>query len=65
MNLGIREGDAIRQIPELIKAQGIEIQELRADNRIMKELLRSIKKAVVRKYGEVKGEELTELAQES
>jgi len=60
MNLGIREGDAIRQLPELLRAQGIEIQELRADNRIIKELLRSIKKAVVRKYGEVKGEEITE-----
>jgi len=63
MNLGIREGDAIRQLPELLRAQGIEIQELRADNRIMKELLRSIKKAVVRKYGEVKGEEITELTE--
>lgn len=58
--MGPREKDALRALPGLIQNQSEIILELREDNRIMKELLRSIKKSIVRKYGEAKGEEVSE-----
>ncbi len=58
--MGVRENDAIRALPGKIEVITNEVMELRADNKIMKALLRSIHKAVVRKYGSVKGEEVSE-----
>lgn len=42
--------DTIRENNRLLKAMAGEIQDLRADNKYMKEILRAIKKSVTRKY---------------
>lgn len=52
--MGTRERDAIRQLPNQITALGMAIAELREDNKVIKDLLRSVKKTLVRKYGEEK-----------
>ncbi len=55
--MGTRERDALRALPGKIDALNGEVQKLKEDNQVIKDLLRSIKKSVVRKYGEGDTEE--------
>lgn len=47
-----RVKDAIRNTEKLIIAQGERIEKLVEDMKLLKEMVRAIKKSVVRKYGE-------------
>lgn len=62
--MGSRENDAVRQLPksvDALKARVAALEELiREDHKYMKELLRSIKKATVRKYKDGNPETETE-----
>lgn len=49
-----RTTDAVRKLPPVLEALSNDMKTLKEDNKYMKEMLRAIKKSVVRKYG--KGE---------